>query len=61
MKSLPVVLAVIFFILGLLYGLGVVHWFANPAHPHHWSHLVLFFVLGALCLVWGRFQSNATA
>jgi len=60
-KNLAIILAVIFFVIGLLYGLGVLNIAASPDHPHHWSHLVLFWVLGILCIVWARFQSNAPA
>ncbi|MBV9269771.1 MAG: hypothetical protein JO165_01665 [Candidatus Eremiobacteraeota bacterium] len=61
MKGLAIVLAIIFFVIGLLYGLGVLNLFATSGHAHHWSHLVLFWVLGILCLAWARFQSNTPA
>jgi type VI protein secretion system component VasK len=55
-KPLALVLAVVFFIIAVLYLVGVLQ--IGVSHPggRHVSHFVLFAVLGALCLVWMRFQ-----
>jgi uncharacterized membrane protein YqjE len=57
-KPLAVLLAVVFFAIGLLYGLGKIQWFtqSGTAHPQHIAHLVVFWVLALLCLIWARFQ-----
>jgi hypothetical protein len=58
-KGLALFLAAIFFVLGILYGLGIVNLFTHSgvAHVHHFTHLVAFWVLALLCLIWARFQS----
>lgn len=63
MKALAIVLAVVFFVLGLLYGMGSINVFtkSGEAHAHHMSHLVVCWVLALLCLIWFRFQSSETA
>jgi hypothetical protein len=52
-------LAAVFFILGILYGLGTIGFFteSGAGHPHHISHLVICWVLALLCLIWARFQT----
>jgi len=59
MRVIAVVLAVVFFIIGILYGLGKINWFtqSGAGHAHHVTHLVLLWVLALLCLIWARFQS----
>jgi hypothetical protein len=59
MKAIALVLAVVFFVLGILYGIGAISWFtqSGAAHPHHFTHLVILWVLSLLCLIWARFQS----
>jgi hypothetical protein len=58
MKALAFALAALFFVIALLYLFGVLQ--IGTSHPgRHLSHFVLFAVLGALALVWARFQSNA--
>lgn len=59
MKALAMLLAVVFFILGILYGLGTINLFteSGAAHSHHISHLVICWVLALLCLIWARFQT----
>jgi hypothetical protein len=61
-KAVAVLLAVVFFALGALYGLGKINWFTQSGaeHSHHITHLVVLWVLALLCLVWARFQ-NAPA
>ncbi len=60
MKALAIVLAIVFFVLGLLYGLGTISFFtkSGEAHAHHITHLVLCWVIALLCLIWYRFQSS---
>jgi hypothetical protein len=58
-RALAVVLAVIFFVLGILYGMGRINLFtqSGTSHPNHITHLVILWVLALLCLIWARFQS----
>jgi hypothetical protein len=58
MKTIAIVLAVVFFVLGILYGLGTINYFteSGAAHAHHVTHLVIMWVLALLCLIWARFQ-----
>ncbi len=60
MKTLALALAVIFFILGILYGLGTINVFTKSGteHAHHVSHLVVCWVLALLSMIWYRFQSS---
>ena len=59
MKSIALVLAVACFIVGILYGLGTINWFtqSGAGHAHHITHLIVFWVLALLCVIWARFQS----
>jgi FtsH-binding integral membrane protein len=59
-KPLAIVLAIVFFVLGILYGLGTINFAtkSGEAHSHHISHLVVCWVIALLCLIWFRFQSN---
>jgi len=52
-------LAVAFFIIGILYGIGKINLFteSGAGHAHHVTHLVVCWVLALLCLIWARFQS----
>ena len=61
MKALALLLAVVFFVLGILYGLGTINLFTKSGteHAHHITHLVLCWILALLALVWYRFQSSA--
>jgi hypothetical protein len=58
MKALAIILAVVFFILGILYGMGKINAFtqSGPGHEHHITHLIILWVLALLCLIWARFQ-----
>lgn len=60
MKPLALLLALVFFVLGILYGLGTINAFtkSGTTHEHHITHLVLCWVLALLALVWYRFQSS---
>ncbi|HEX4013405.1 MAG TPA: hypothetical protein VHX17_05860 [Candidatus Cybelea sp.] len=59
MKVLALGLAVVFFILGILYGMGKISYFteSGATHTHHITHMVVLWVLALLCLIWARFQS----
>ncbi|HET9029482.1 MAG TPA: hypothetical protein VFN49_04840 [Candidatus Aquilonibacter sp.] len=59
MKALAIILAIVFFVVGLLYGMGMINILtkSGEAHAHHMSHLVVAWVLALLCLIWYRFQS----
>jgi hypothetical protein len=59
MRVIAVVLAVVFFVLGILYGLGKINYFteSGAGHTHHITHLVVLWVLALLSLIWARFQS----
>jgi hypothetical protein len=59
MKPVAFGLAAVFFIIAVLYAVGVLNIGAHEVSPHHYKHAVLFAVLGALALVWARFQTNA--
>ncbi|MGH7737465.1 MAG: hypothetical protein ACREMP_06315 [Candidatus Tyrphobacter sp.] len=61
MRALALVLAVIFFILGILYGIGKINVFTESGgtHAHHVSHLVILWILALLCLIWARFARPA--
>jgi hypothetical protein len=58
-RVIAIVLAVVFFVLGILYGTGTINYFSQSgtAHAHHVTHLVIAWVLALLCLIWARFQS----
>lgn len=60
MKALAVVLALVFFVVGLLYGMGMINVLTKSGteHSHHITHLVAFWILAILSLVWYRFQSS---
>lgn len=63
MKALALVLALAFFVLGILYGMGTINIFtkSGTAHAHHVTHLVVLWVLALLSLIWARFQSAGRA
>jgi hypothetical protein len=54
MRVLAIVLAVFFFVLGILYGLDKVPGVGH-GHPHV-KHLIVLWILALLCLVWARVQ-----
>jgi hypothetical protein len=60
MKPIAYVLALIFFVLGILYGMGKINLFTQSGaeHSHHITHLIILWVLALLCLIWARFQSQ---
>lgn len=59
MRTLAFLLAIFFFVIGILYGMGKVNWFteSGTTHPHHFTHLIVAWFLALLCLIWARFQS----
>ncbi len=62
MRVIAIVLAVIFFVIGILYGMGKINAFtaSGAGHEHHVTHLILFWVLALLCLIWARFSNAAS-
>lgn len=60
MKALALFLAVVFFVIGILYGIGAINLFtrSGAAHTHHVTHLVVAWVLALLCLIWARFAGQ---
>jgi hypothetical protein len=56
MKALSLLLAIAFFVLAVLYWIGMLQIATHEPGPHH-KHAVLFAGLGILCLIWFRFQS----
>jgi hypothetical protein len=58
MRVVAIALAIIFFVLGILYGMGKINFFTQSGaqHAHHITHLVVLWVLALLCLIWARFQ-----
>jgi hypothetical protein len=60
LKVIALALAVVFFIIAILYGVGILQIGAHEPGPHL-KHAVLFALLGALSLVWMRFSTNASA
>ena len=62
MRVVAIVLAIVFFVLGILYGLGKIDFFteSGAGHAHHITHLVICWVLALLSLIWARFQGSPT-
>lgn len=60
MKALALALAVVCFVVAVLYLLGILQIGASHG-GRHVTHFVLFAVLGGLCLVWMRFASAPSA
>jgi hypothetical protein len=60
MKVIALILSLVFFVLGILYGWGKINFFteSGATHAHHYSHLVICWVLALLCLIWARFQGS---
>jgi len=59
MRALALLLAVVFFVLGILYGMGRINFLtqSGETHAHHYTHLVILWFLALLCLIWARFQT----
>lgn len=50
-----IVLAMIFFVLALLYAQGTINYFASSGHTHHYTHAAVMVILGILSLVGANF------
>ncbi len=57
MKPLAYVLAIVFFVIAVLYFFGILQLGAHEPGPHH-KHAILFLGLSLLCFVWLRFQGG---
>ena len=59
MKAIALVLALVFFVVGVLYFTGTINWLteSGTGHAHHVTHLIVAWALAFLCLIWARFQS----
>ncbi len=56
-----VVLGVVFLIIGVLYGLGVLQIFVSDPHAsHHYTHLILFVVLAVAAFIAANFTREKT-
>ena len=56
-----VVVAVICFVLAVLYGLGVLQVFVSDTRSaHHYTHMILFIVLGVAALIGANFTRQRT-
>ena len=56
-----VVVAVICFVLAVLYALGVLQIaVSDPNSPHHYTHMILFIVLGVAALIGANFTRRKT-
>jgi hypothetical protein len=62
-KAIALILALVFFVIGILYWMGTINFFtrSGTGHEHHTTHLIVSWALAFLCLIWARFQSNAPA
>ncbi len=58
MKALAIVLALVFFVAGILYMTGMLQLFAHHETGPHVKHAILAWVLALLSLIWYRFQSS---
>ena len=56
MKPLSLILALVFFVIAILYWTG--HFYPAGVHT---KHGIVAVILALLCLVWFRFQSAAAA
>jgi hypothetical protein len=55
------IVAVICFVLAVLYGLGVIQIAVSDPHAaHHYTHMILFIVLGLACLIGANFTRERT-
>jgi hypothetical protein len=56
-----VVVAIICFVLAVLYGFGVLQVFVSDPHSaHHYTHMILFIVLGLASLIGANFTREKT-
>jgi len=61
MSAALILLAAVLVVIAVLYALGTIGWFANPADAHHYKHAVAFFVLAVLAAVGANFARNRPA
>lgn len=62
MKIIALILAIVFFVIGLGYALGFLQLFVSHSEgTHHVKHAILFWVLAFLSIIWFRFQSAPRA
>ena len=63
MKTLAIVLAIIFLILAVCTAFGLASFLPilGLDGTHHTKHAILYFILAILAFVWYRFQNNAPA
>ena len=57
MKTLALVLAVVFFIAGIMYMTGKLQFATDDTGPHV-KHAIVSWVLALLSLIWYRFQTS---
>lgn len=57
MKALAIVLAIVFFVCGILYMTGTLQLFTHDTGAHV-KHAIACWVLALLALIWYRFQSQ---
>lgn len=57
MKPLALVLALVFFVVGILYMTGTLQFLVHDSGPHM-KHAIVSWVLALLSLIWFRFQSQ---
>jgi hypothetical protein len=56
-----VIVAVICFVLAVLYGLGILQIaVSDPNAKHHYTHMILFIVLGVASLIGANFTRERT-
>ena len=56
-----VVVAAVCFVLAALYALGVLQIaVSDPKSPHHYTHMILFIVLGVAALIGANFTRQKT-
>lgn len=53
LAPLLILVGIVLIVVGVLYALGIVHFFTTPGH--HYKHAILAVVLGLLCLVGANF------
>ena len=62
MRTLAFILAIFFFVVGILYGMGKINWLTESGaqHTHHITHLIAAWFLALLCLIWARFAGASS-
>ncbi len=57
MKALALLLALAFFVAGILTALGTIS-LTHSHDVHHWKQTILLWILALLSLIWARFQQS---